>query len=131
MRDGVEAGLARNRPVIGAPLPPGHPLPRFGADAGVSRAKRAVFGRQRGAEQTTPASLLAGDVPGTQPTTTSVVFGDARDDVEGRFGDSEHHHQEARIFEPPAPRCDGEVLASASVGASAGQAISSERVSLE
>jgi hypothetical protein len=67
---------------------------------GASRAKRVVFGRKRGAERTTSASLLADDVPGTQPTTTSVVGGTARDDVGGRFGGSEHHHLEARIFAP-------------------------------
>ena len=64
------------------------------------RAKRTVFGRKRGAERTTPASLLAGDVPGTQPTAASVVDGDARDDVGSHFGDSEHHRQEARTFAP-------------------------------
>lgn len=69
---------------------------------GTSRAKRIVFGRKRGAERTTSASLLADDVPGTQLTTTSVVEGIARDDVGGRFGGSEHHRQEARTFAPPS-----------------------------
>jgi hypothetical protein len=67
---------------------------------GTSRAKRIVFGRKRGAARTTSASLLADDVLGAQPTTTSVVRGKARDDVGGRFGGSEHHHQKARIFAP-------------------------------
>jgi hypothetical protein len=67
---------------------------------GTSRAKRTVFGRKRGTARTTSASLLADDVLGAQPTTTSVVRGKARDDVGGCFGDSEHRHQEARIFAP-------------------------------
>lgn len=97
----------------------------------MGHTKRAVLGRRRGAAQATPASLLAGDASGTQPKTTSVVHGQARDVEKSCFGRSNRHHQRARIFAPPGASATGEALTSASVEPSAGKTHSSEQVTPE